>query len=286
MVGKMNKGSGVAGVVVLYRPAPEAWDNLRTYAPYLGKLFVVDNTPELSEARKALAMAISCAEYHAPGRNLGIAAALNFAARKAREEGYGWLLTMDQDSCFDEGGFERFLAAASREDAGILSPRHALDREDVMGAEDGWEAVDVVMTSGNLLSLAAWAEVGPFHEPLFIDYVDHEYCWRLAAKGFPVRRHRGIALRHSLGALQVERRFGLAFRPTHHDPLRRYYMARNRLYVMARYPRAVLPEAWAWTKELGKLLMFETRRWEKLRYMGRGILDYWRGRFGPYEPLS
>lgn len=279
-----GEAAGVAGVVVLYQPAPEVWDNLASYAPHLDRLYVVDNTLEPSDARRRCAEAVPGAECIASGSNLGIAAALNLAARKASDAGYRWLLTMDQDSRFADGDFARFLAAASREDAGILSPRHALDEENGTGPGDGWEAVDVVMTSGNLLSLAVWAEAGPFHEPLFIDYVDHEYCRRLATKGFPVRRHRGIALRHSLGSLRVERRFGLAFRPTHHDPLRRYYMARNRLYVMARYPRAVLPEAWAWAKELGKLLFFETRRREKLRYMGRGILDYWRGRFGPYEP--
>jgi GT2 family glycosyltransferase len=42
------------------------------------------------------------------------------------------------------------------------------------------------MSSGNLLNLAAFKQVGAYNESFFIDYVDHEYCLRLKKKRFSI----------------------------------------------------------------------------------------------------
>ena len=38
------------------------------------------------------------------------------------------------------------------------------------------------MTSGNLLNLKIAEKIGDFEEKLFIDEVDHDYCYRIRRK--------------------------------------------------------------------------------------------------------
>ena len=273
--------NGIAGVVVLFNPPDCIWDNMRTYALGLELLIVVDNSPEVVKDLKTKSEDFPGLVYVKNPKNLGIAVAMNQGAAIAIERGFGWLLTMDQDSRFDAGAFHA-LAAAREGSAGvgILVPRHSLRDGDDFGRKEGWEDVRVAMTSGNLLNLGVYQKVGPFLEFLFIDYVDHEYCLRLAGKGFKVRRINTAVLRHSLGKLEVRNVIGFQFQPTHHSALRRYYMTRNRLYIMTRFPSILLPEAYAWAKELMKLFLFEKNKTKKLAFMLRGAVDFSMGKFG------
>ena len=103
------------------------------------------------------------------------------------------------------------------------------------------------MTSGNLVNLDAFRQVGPFMDELFIDSVDHEYCIRLQINGYKVIQLNGVLLEHTLG----ERRKHLFIYPlnffkknksivsykivNNHNYIRKYYMVRNRLYVSRKY---------------------------------------------------
>ncbi len=279
----MGLANRIAGVVILYNPPAQLEENIRSYAPYLSKLLVIDNSPfEKSELRDSL-IKLARVEFIFPGKNLGLAAGLNLAANMAIIQGYDWLLTMDQDSHFEENGFLEFSKKMNaHRDAGILSPRHVLGNESIKSTKTEWESVPVVMTSGNLLNLSVFSRVGPFHEPLFIDYVDHEFCFRLRKMGFLVWRNNKVILMHSLGELREERRLGLTFRPTNHSPLRRYYMTRNRLYVMFHYKRVLIPELFALTKEILKFVLFEKMKREKLKFIVHGVFDFLRKKYGPF----
>jgi rhamnosyltransferase len=281
----MNAGqSGIAGVVVLFHPPPAVWENIRTYASGLDLLILVDNSAGEGVAARAETEFPGCIYLRNP-KNLGIAAALNQGAGLAIDRGFRWLLTMDQDSRFEAGAFAAL--AAAREGlgghVGILAPSLKLHDGDDPEIKEAWTEPRVAMTSGNLLNLGAYAKIGPFLEFLFIDYVDHEYCLRLKRKGYRVRRINAARLRHSLGQTEIHSVLGLSFRPTHHPAHRRYYMTRNRLYVIKKYPSFLLPEAFAWAKELFKMILFESARIGKFRSIARGVIDFLRGRYGSIE---
>ena len=55
-----------------------------------------------------------------------------------------------------------------------------------------------VMTSGNLLNIAAHKKVGGFDEKYFIDCVDWEYCLKLNTMNYQVLTLNDIELNHSL----------------------------------------------------------------------------------------
>jgi rhamnosyltransferase len=276
----------VAGTVVLYHPGPEVVENVRSWSGQVEIIFVVDNSED--EASEVLAP-ISVMEKVVlirNGRNEGVARALNIGAEKAVAGGYDYLLTMDQDSSAAPDMVEKMLACPGESGGGrvgMLSPFHVTTPEGAPPVGVASQEVMTPMTSGCLLYLAAFAEVGPFREDFFIDFVDNEYCLRLRRHGFRVLRANEALLRHRVGDT---RKFG-PFIATNHSPLRRYYKTRNRFRVFCDYfrdfPGHCLFDMIRLAKEIGSILLFEQDKFAKLEMMWRGWCDFRRGKFGNYD---
>lgn len=276
----------VAGVVVLYRPSSETLDNVLSYLRQVQVLYAVDNTEQPDESLAKRLESFDGVEYLPNHQNLGVAAALNLAARKALEGGYEWLLTMDQDSVATGGMVDTLLSCASEPGVGrvgLVSPFHV----QVGGAkrEPAGRCHQVLtpMTSGSLVSLSAHTAVGPFLEELFIDEVDNEFCLRLRVAGYSVLEAGEARLSHRVGTVRFHR-FPVPMYTTNHPPVRRYYMTRNRLYVGRMY-RHSFPSYYRWqrgqiVKDAVKIALYEDRKLEKLRMMFSGMRDGLRGRLG------
>ena len=120
----------IHGAVVLYHPSQEVFSCVDSYISYVEKLWVMDNSERKNwDFVKAFCENPKCRYIDLQG-NQGIARALNIAAKRAMEEGADWLLTMDQDSQFEEGSFSRLVSSLSEipclEKVGIVSPLHIL----------------------------------------------------------------------------------------------------------------------------------------------------------------
>jgi rhamnosyltransferase len=278
----------VAAIVVLFQPDAELPQRIETYRGQVGAVIAIDNSeppdPALAEQLEA-----SGIDYFALGENRGVASALNVGCQRALERGYGWALTMDQDSavpdafvdaltvCLDETGADRIAVIAPLpEMPGVVQPRGAA----------GCDELTVALTSASLLRLAAFAALGGFREELFIDQVDHEFCLRAKRSGWRIVRQRAAVFDHRLGS---RRRAGFPWRwyVSDYSPLRRYYMVRNTLELRREFGRE-FPDwlsgeyAW-WRRELVKMILSEPDRVAKLRMMWRGWRDYRRRRLGRFE---
>lgn len=274
----------IAGAVVLYEPPDDVPIIIGSYLSQIEVLFAVDNSAKPDRCARLLS-AFGTVVHIPCGANLGIAAALNIAARQALAEGFDLLLTMDQDSRAEPDMVEQMLACLGsdwRERVGLIAPFHLTGARPAPGETPPCSDVMTPMTSGCLVNLAAFREVGPFRDDFFIDFVDNEYCLRLRKRGFHVIRANRALLHHRVGDL---RRYG-PFVATHHSPLRRYYKTRNRCAVFAEYlrdfPAHCLFDLVRLGKEVASILIFEREKTAKLRMMWRGFLDFRRGRFGPY----
>jgi rhamnosyltransferase len=141
-----------------------------------------------------------------------------------------------------------------------------------------------VITSGSLLNLDAWRQVGPFREDFFIDEVDHEYAIRLRRSGWLVKVTRQVLMAHALGSPRG-RQFG-RWQPmiSHHSALRRYYMVRNRVLLAREHigfdPRFVISQLARSLRESATVVLFEPAKLSKLGAMARGLIDGLRGRAG------
>lgn len=286
----MNKsGIRVAGVTVLYYPHADVVASLDTYLAQVEHLYLIDNSDGIDHQSLFAAMENgNRSSYLRQESNNGIAIALNIAARLADAAGFDWLLTMDQDSQADPAMVQQQLQALevfeafATEQVGMLAPFH-LTKADRHPPETVLSDVMTPMTSGCLLNLKAYQDVGAFREDFFIDFVDNEYCLRLRHHGWQVLRANRALLRHNVGDIK---KFG-PFIATNHSPLRRYYKTRNRLWVFREYvgkfPGHCLFDLVRLAKEIASIVLFEDHKMAKLAMMLRGVFDFFRGRFGRYE---
>ncbi|HMR82372.1 MAG TPA: glycosyltransferase [Niabella sp.] len=234
----------VFGVVILFNPQENVNRNISSYLSFVDKLLVIDNSEppakinlgELEEKDKVVLIA--------EGVNKGIAIRLNEAAKYAFSEGASWLLTMDQDSFFNESNLvlyqEYFHQYKNKDNVALFG----VEFEQPSGAI-GNETVETynIITSGSLVNLEVYKNIGEFDEALFIDDVDVEYCIRANLNGYKTLKFKNVYLHHSLGTV-LQYRSLKSFKKTSrvlHSSLRIYYMLRNHLYVNKKY-KSKLPE--------------------------------------------
>lgn len=276
----------LAGVVVWYKPTDEDIKNINTYLKYIDKLYIIDNTEGKDNKNKV--PKVKKIEYIYQNENLGIAKALNIACKKAIKEKYNFILTMDQDSSFQEDDLEKMKKIISKQDLtniGIISPWHKTK----LKIEKPKEKIDYpldVMTSGNILNLEIYKKLNGFKEFLFIDGVDIEYCLNLKKNGYKIMRINTIEMEHSLGDIFYRKFLKKEFMCDNHNYSRIYYMARNYRYIKKNY-REIAPEFCdVLVKIKGlifKIVFYEKDKFRKLRSILLGIIDYRKGKYGKYS---
>jgi len=272
----------IAAVVVLYYPSEEVYENILSYISMVDIVYAVDNSDIKDEIFVRKLTNNRKIHYLDNEGNKGIAHALNRGAQEALKEKYDFLLTMDQDSKASAHMLSAILTCLSHIDMskiGILSPFHASPIHKY-SKEKGCVEKRVVMTSGNLLSLKAYKESGPFMEELFLDYVDNEYCLRLRTYGYKVLQVSEAVLFHHLGELSLHHIFGKPVYCYNYPPVRYYYRTRNVIAIRHR-----LEAFWGVEilKDMIKIVLFEKEKLNKLQYIYFGIRDAIRGKMGKYD---
>lgn len=227
-------------------------------------------------------------------RNLGLGAAYNLAARWASERGATHLLLLDQDSVAAPGMVALLLEGFKQ--PGPVAASGPLWRDSRTG-DDGffvraglrWRmrrsaprageiiAVDFLISSGSLISLGAFAGVGPFDEMLFIDHIDTDWALRALAKGYRLYGVADARLEHVFGeAVLSLSSLGLRRRVFLYPPERNYYLLRNSLVL---WRRRYVPWRWFFRdarRTLALMLFYLVcvpPRLERLRAMFRALRD-------------
>lgn len=227
-----------AGVVILYHPDEDLYHRILTYLGILEKLYIFDNTETFNHTFYNKVSANEKIKYFHDQENKGIAVRLNQAALLALQDGFSFLLTMDQDSNFNGNEAEHYqncilhlIEIDKVAMAGLEFTRP------ISNANCSYERVSELITSGSVVNLNLFEVIGGFDENLFIDYVDHEYCYRAKVKGYEVLKFTHIFLQHSVGEASNKRSLiTLKSSPrSFHSPTRIYYMVRNFLYVNKKY---------------------------------------------------
>ena len=278
-----------AGVVVLFNPTETVLNNINSYIKYLDKLYVVDNTPNKDNS---ILFNNKKIEYIPNKKNKGIAYALNVGATNAIKNKFDFLLTMDQDSSFPKESLKKIIDYIENNKPYILKKVGIVSAYHLTPQNEGKIAPKVgnpllVMTSGNVVNLKAHKKIGGFKDWMFIDCVDFDYCLNMRRNGYEIVQLFDAKLNHNLGNTEKTNLFGKTMFVSHHAPIRRYYMVRNRHYLYDMYhkdfPDYCNAEISRTKKELFKIILFEKNKIRKSMMMLRGYLDYKKGVKGEYN---
>lgn len=278
----------IAAITVLYNPQPDVLSHISTYSRYVDLLVVVDNSDvEGSTAFHTDEITANQIEAIRYNRNNGIAKALNDGIKKAISLNAEWILTMDQDSFFFEEDIRRYLSLIPEliaKGISVVGPNH-----DSIYSSAGCTEVDSVITSGCLYHKNVFESTGGYDESLFIDQVDHEFCYYAKSMGFRIQQCGNIKLQHQLGESRVVRSIsGSASARTFHSPQRLYFMVRNGVYIFKKYqslfPGSIKKERRDLINRIKNHILYSPKRFKYIRMIIQGYCDGKKGKMGnPFE---
>jgi rhamnosyltransferase len=81
----------------------------------------------------------------------------------------------------------------------VVGGRQLGRREEAARAGRNWVEVPTLITVGSLISVAAFARIGPFREDFFVDYADIEFCLRARRSGYHVVQGVAPTIEHAIG---------------------------------------------------------------------------------------
>ncbi|QLJ15613.1 glycosyltransferase family 2 protein [Pseudomonas putida] len=227
-------------VVVTYNPnLDELAEALLSLEGQVSKTLIVDNH---SDQNLSEWLNVFCTKFSVDliemQDNFGLANAQNVGISYALEHKYERILLLDQDSK-PETGFVANLHVALNQlqmnNAAAVGPTFC-DRRVENHAETPSEQAEPVqreflISSGMLIETRHLQQIGLMFGELFIDHVDHEWCFRAIEKGYTLYQTPTARLYHSLGDRVIRLRL-LRYREISiHSAVRNYYKVRNSIHL-------------------------------------------------------
>ena len=216
-----------------------------------------------------------------PGKNIGLAAAINAGLSKANSLKAAWCILLDQDTTVDVDLIDKmggiYQKHRSKKRIGILAVNYrsvCKSRLAYSNVEDG-HSLETCITSGSIISTEMVNNIGVMKEELFIEGVDVEFCLRAKENGYIIVTSKQPYMTHSAGYPETKRFLWRKVEVTHHTPWRCYMQYKNMTSISAEY--AFKKPVWVtktWislVKRMMLILTFEKNKIAKLASIMRGI---------------
>lgn len=256
---------------------------MQAYANQVELSILWDNTPnapnDWSELKHLLPNTVIIAE----GKNIGLAAAYNRGIELALQQGCSHIMTMDQDSLFQNFDTFRRESELNIENHGLTAP---LTNMSGFRGREG-KVVPHVGQSGCIFSLDMIQKIGPFREDFFIGMVDVEIQLRAEEKGFSILQIGGCNLIHHIGSGRKVKLLNREIEVSDYSPMRHYYDSRNRILMWKEFPydcdmKFRLHYFRGRLSVIAKIILFENHKWKKITAIFRGLFNGLFNRVIPY----
>ncbi len=285
----------ICAIITTYNPDPCLRECVNQVLSQVGEIVIVDDgaSEENIEVLKQWFGSLSKVTLWHQKTNAGIAAALNTGVKIAKEKGYTWLLTLDDDSIPDSDMVMRLCKHLAQIEEPQTVGLIGMTRSDnycrtTLSNQRHFSPLYLdkrgIITSGSLFSLQTYSAIGPFREEFFIDSVDYDYCMRVRARGLRVIQVQEHGFTHSLGQKERFQMGGYVVETASHSPIRLYYDFRNSTILAMEYflkdPLFACATAVSQFKTILRCVLFQENKKAKLSAMMKGYMDAIRGRMG------
>lgn len=280
----------IGAIIVLYNPNLDLLKkSISVLRNQINHICIVDNTPCCSIDGNFFEDVDNNIKYVPLGKNLGIAEAQNIGIKWIKDiPNIEYVFFLDQDSIIE---FNTIQILSDKYDylvekgynVGGVGPRpfNREQRKEYSGSvkkgkriDDNITEVTELISSASLIPVKFFEIVGDMDSSLFIDGVDHEWCWRCTkTTGARFFICENTLLSHKLG--EGDHNFFLR-KVSISTPFRTYFQFRNYFILLK---RNYVPLYWKLSngfKYCIKFLyypLFITPRKEYLKNMWRGLRD-------------
>lgn len=269
----------LATIVVCYYPDEAVIQNIASYSTGSDYLYIWDNTPGGSDLTRSLKDIVVMHNNH---QNMGLAYAYNRAIEAAEKDGATHLMTMDQDSCFEDfGGYRQWVETSHHTGISAIAINPAQE------AQEEPSIITWASQSGSIFPIAMLKTIGPFREDLFIGMVDAEISLRAQEKGYKILQYNKSGLIHKVGSCRYVKLLGHNIMVSDYNALRHYYDSRNRILMWHEFPtdynfKDKMRHLMGRLKVAVKILLFEKDKWAKISAIVRGTHYGFRNQAVPY----
>jgi len=274
----------ICAVVVTYEPDSFFESRVRVLCKQVSQVVIVDNSIKKNNADffsdKNLNEYVSIIRNR---KNLGLGFALNQGVNFARSLGFTYVILFDQDSEVYENTISmmcKISMSIEDQSVGMLGAAYK-SMPDSKSSVISYVKKKGIITSGSLVPISLFENVGEFRSDYFIDCLDSEFCLRLRKNGYSIYQTSTNLLKHAVGNPINHKIFGLRFLSTRHGADRRYYIARNHLVMLREYRTMLskIPLFW-FIKTIRRsmyyafiVICFEREKMLKLKAITTGIKD-------------
>lgn len=230
------KESKVVIICVWYNPDRSTVSRWMSIAKDICDVIIVDNSHQRSLSD--LEINKSNIIYVPLGDNKGIAYAQNIGIDIAKDKEYKKLIFFDQDSLVSNDLIIKLTQEFCRlknQDSKLAALGPSLVEintgETYKGGIEYGEVKESnsIISSGMITDVEILDKVGGMNEKLFIDLVDHEWCWRTRSKGYRIYKSGNIVLPHQVGKGSIKL-LGISILIS--APKRYYYQYRNTIWLL------------------------------------------------------
>lgn len=239
---------------------------------------VVDNTPN-----RDLNLSSKNVKYLPLKKNVGIAAAQNLGIEFAVKQHLDYIIFFDQDSIVDNEIVTNLSNEFNRIE--LIDPNIIAIGPNLIEIQSGLlykgnlinenaSKIETIISSGMYVKISKLLKVGLMDSNLFIDYVDHEWCWRAAFHGYTIYKTPKVQMQHQVGLKQFKC-LGISFIIS--SPIRYFYSFRNFRILLFRH---YVPIIWKIKTLIKKCIIifsilfikqYSGQKWLTLKYSLKGI---------------
>lgn len=274
--------------IVCFNPSPKMSSTIGQTLLQVDHIVIVDNNSDSSnrslkniENRYSDRISII---YNK--ENVQFAAGMNIAIKKAISLGAEYILQLNDDNYLSEGAVDAMLNCfklPTSSPIGIVSPTVLIGNEFDFIPSCNVTEHSLIASAGMLIPAVLFNDLGYYDEDLVIGYDDYDLSLRANNLGYRCLVTGEAALFANLGRMEKRRLLTKQILVFHYSPIRRYYAARNGLFLLRRWHKSAALWRWVFWWEANSIigiLFFEKNKTRKVFYTLAGYLNGLRKKMG------
>lgn len=197
--GFLKMGRRCPVLMLVYNGWDDVFSGLAAMQPWLEDLWLIDNGSTIDRIAE-VRLAFPQVRIISTGSNLGWAGGYNLALKTVAAEGYETAYLLNSDAILRQGAVDQAIATLDANPDAAAVGSMMLHRNGTRAFFDGdwhWDAdqsapglredvreVRTIHGGGFALNMAAFREVGQFHEDYFLYHEETDWCLRATSAGW------------------------------------------------------------------------------------------------------
>ncbi|MBR3389838.1 MAG: glycosyl transferase family 2 [Prevotella sp.] len=223
----------ILAIVIIYKPD---WillkQNLQAFYRHVEEIILWNNTETVTndavaEKLKEFSHKII---YKGEGKNIGISQVLNYAWQYAKDNHFNTILTMDEDSIFDNFPlYKKHVQEKWNQELCLCGPLTKKSRR------KGMRKIPHLITSGMLVPTKLVNVAGGYENDFFVDGIDVDFCINLRKKGYTSYCNYDCVLKQKYGEPNSKNILGITLHSPNYSASRLYGIFRNHIIILKKY---------------------------------------------------